>query len=240
MSRGRPDAGPRPRVVRTPYGWDCRIPDEEQEVPIWRAAHEPKHRRTWMAWAAVPLVAAGIGLVFWHPFLSSDGSVAARNPSAATAPAQVKIEVPPSASSGATASPSDAATPGSTTTAPPAATAPPAPGAPPGAPVQLSGSYSNQGGSTSTTCNGGASGRASCQWKVTVPATSSVQYDLTWRQSGTLAMRITTLGGEVLYTNQNNINTMRAVVRNQPQVLVTISVVSGSREDFTLSLSMVQ
>jgi hypothetical protein len=189
---------PRPKIIRTPYGWDCKMEDEASVIPAWQEPPESGGRRRMMAWALVPLAIAVIAALVWHPpFLAGPTSapVVTRSPAprVATKPAATPASPSPSVTPAPTATPVPTPAPTPVPAAPPST---PAPSAPPASSAPTTATVTGTlgaGVAGAAACdNNGArsSNPPQCQWGVTAAAGSTVNYTVTWTPGAPLMLQV--------------------------------------------------
>ena len=186
----------RPKIVRTPYGWDCKMEEEASVIPAWSEPHEGGAKRSLMTWAMVPLAIAVVAVLGYKTTVLGGSQAPAATATAHATASAAPATAEPSASATPDTTPEATATPAATPSPAPIATPVPAPVATPVPPVPAATTVHVTGhfaaaAATPTCDNGGkpsdaASASFQCQWGVTAVAGSTVQFNVTWPEAATL------------------------------------------------------
>jgi hypothetical protein len=226
----------RPVVMRTPYGWDCKMVEEYGHPGMAIGVPDPEPAKSRPPLVTL-LIAGGVALalaLFGATRLGhSDPAAPARAPLPTAAPSTIgglpSVGTDPSA----TAAPSEAPI----TAAPSAAAPPPGPSAG-SRHINVTGAYV-AGANSQTTCNSGRSGRGWCQWEVAVPAGSSLGATLQWNVPAGMSLKLTDKGGHVLAAADSTTGTVAATATHLPtSVLIITTVNSGTQVNFSVDLSL--
>jgi hypothetical protein len=107
----------------------------------------------------------------------------------------------------------------------------------PTAQTQLNGSYLvGDDGSTTTNCNMGAATTERCVWTINHPADQTLDLNLSWTGTATLAFNITDPTGKSYYSNTSAASPQKAVVVGAPGTLiVTVAVSNTQATTFTVA-----
>jgi hypothetical protein len=102
--------------------------------------------------------------------------------------------------------------------------------------TQLSGSYVvGTDGSVTTTCNMGAATPGKCVWTIDHPANQTLNLQMSWTGTATLALAATDATGKSYFSNTSATSPQNAVILSAPSTLIiTVSMSNTQATTFTV------